>query len=213
MLFKLDTMLIRLFEENPNPRHLEQINECLKDGGVIIYPTDTLYGFACSIQNPKAIERIARLKQIDLIQNTFSIIFNDLSLLSDYAKPIDNAHFKLMKRCLPGAFTFILEANNNIPKQLMRKKKQVGIRIPDHLIARQLVENLGNPLLSSSLPVPNTDTEYATDPELIYELFGNQVDIVIDAGFGQTSPSTIVDLTDVEPVILREGLGDISLIY
>lgn len=206
-------MLIKLYEQNPNPKHMKLLNECLMDGGVIIYPTDTLYGFGCNIFKPKAIERIAKIKGIDVEKNTFSIMCHDLSQMADYAKPISNHHFRIIKRCLPGAFTFILEANNKVPKHLNRKKKQVGIRIADNGIAQQLVKDLGNPILSTSVPVDFEEIEYSTNPELIYERFSNHVDLMIDAGYGDLEASTIVDLSDDEFEIIREGKGDISLIY
>lgn len=206
-------MLLKLYEDNPNPKIMQQLRECLMDGGVIIYPTDTLYGFGCNIFKPKAIEQIAKIKHIELNQNTLSVVCHDLSQMADYAKPISNHHFKIIKRCLPGPFTFILESNNNIPKQLLRKKKQVGLRIPNHPIALQLIEQLGNPMLSSSIPVNEFEIEYSTDPELIYEQYSHQIDFMIDAGHGDIIPSTIIDLTQDEIEIIREGKGDLQLIY
>jgi tRNA threonylcarbamoyl adenosine modification protein (Sua5/YciO/YrdC/YwlC family) len=205
-------MLLKLYEENPNPKIMRQLNECLLDGGVIIYPTDTLYGFGCNIFKPKAIERIAKIKNIEVSKNTFSIICHSISQIADYAKPIDNHYFKIIKRCLPGPFTFILEANNKIPKHLHRKNKHVGLRIPDNNIVSELIHNLGNPLMSSSIPIINNEIEYSTDPELIYEKYSNMVDFVIDAGYGELEPSTIVDLTGNEYEIIREGKGDIELL-
>ena len=206
-------MIIKLYEENTNSKHLQQLHECIMDGGVIVYPTDTLYGFGCNIFNQKAIERIAKIKNVEMDKNTFSIICCDLSQMADYAKPISNHYFKIIKRCLPGAFTFILEANSKIPKHLHRKKKQVGIRIPDNPIALQLVSSLGNPMLSSSVPVDYEEIENCLDPELIHDNYGDKVDIVIDAGYGELAFSTIVDLSADEWEITREGKGNLELIY
>jgi tRNA threonylcarbamoyl adenosine modification protein (Sua5/YciO/YrdC/YwlC family) len=206
-------MIIKLYDENTNPRHLAQINECLLDGGVIIYPTDSLYAFGCDIFKQKAIERIARIKQVDMDKNTFSIICQDLSQMADYAKPIANHHFKIINRCLPGPFTFILEANNKVPKHLHRKKKQVGIRIPDNKIAQAIIRELGNPLISTSIPINFEEIEYSSDPELIYEQYQDQIDIMIDAGYGEIEPSTIVDFSSDEMEIIREGKGSLDLIY
>ncbi len=206
-------MLIKLYEENPSQRHLKQVHECLMDGGIIIYPTNTLYGFGCDIYKSKAIEKIAQIKHIEVRKNTFSIVCHNLSQMADYAKPIDNHNFKIIKRCLPGPYTFILEANNKIPKHLHRKEKQVGIRIPDNKIAQEIIEQLGNPMLSSSVPVNLDEIEYSVNPELIYERYGHIVDIVIDAGPGEISPSTIVDMTTDEINIIREGKGSLDLIY
>lgn len=205
-------MLIKLYQENPNPKYMHQLNECLLDGGVIIYPTDTLYGFGCNIFKPKAIERIAKIKNIELSKNTFSIVCNSISQIADYAKPIDNTYFKIIKRCLPGPFTFLLDANSKVPKHLHRKKKHVGIRIPNNKIALEIISNLNNPLMSSSVPILDDEIEYSTDPELIYEKYGKYVDFVIDAGYGETESSTIIDLTGSEYEIIREGKGDLNLI-
>lgn len=206
-------MLLKLYEDNTNPRHLQQIIECLNDGGIIIYPTDTLYGFGCNIKSQKAIARIAQIKNINVEQNTFSIICHDLSQMSDYALPIQNNYFKAMKRCFPGPFTFIMDANNKIPKHLHRRKKQVGIRIPNNNITLSIVELLGNPLLNSSLNIDFNDIEYSTDPELIYEKYGDMVDIVVDGGIGQTEPSTVINFENNEFEIIRVGKGDVNLIY
>lgn len=206
-------MLIKLYEENTNPRHLKQITECLNDGGIIIYPTDTLYGFGCNISSQKAIARIAQIKNINVEENTFSIICHDLSQMSDYALPIQNNYFKAIKRCFPGPFTFIMDANNKVPKHLHRKKKQVGIRIPNNNITLSIVELLANPLLSSSLNIDYNDVEYSTDPELINEKYGDMVDIVVDGGIGETEPSTVVSFKDNEFEIIRIGKGDPNLIY
>lgn len=206
-------MLIKLYEENPNPRHLMQVNECLNDGGIIIYPTDTLYGFGCNISSQKAIAKIAQIKNVNVEHNTFSIVCHDLSQMSDYALPIQNNYFKAIKRCFPGPFTFIMDANNKVPKHLHRKKKQVGIRIPNNNITLAIIEMLGNPLISSSLNIDYNEIEYSTDPELIYEKYGDMVDIVIDGGYGEIEPSTVVSFEDNEFEIIRTGKGNPDLIY
>lgn len=199
-------MLLNVHPDNPNPRHLKTIIECLKDGGIIIYPTDTVYGLGCDITQHKAIERIARIKQIDPKKAHFSFICYDLSHLSDYAKSVDTPIFRMLKKALPGPYTFILPASRLVPKLLKTKKDTVGIRVPDNNICRTIVKELGNPLMSTTLPIEDYVEEY-TDPEIIYEKFGNQVDIVIDGGPGGIGFSTVVDCTGVEPVLIREGIG------
>jgi len=199
-------MLLNVHPDNPNPRHLKTIVECLKDGGIIIYPTDTVYGLGCDITQHKAIERIARIKQIDPKKAHFSFICYDLSHLSDYAKSVDTPIFRMLKKALPGPYTFILPASRLVPKLLKTKKDTVGIRVPDNNICRTIVKELGNPLMSTTLPIEDYVEEY-TDPEIIYEKFGKQVDIVVDGGPGGMSFSTVVDCTGAEPVLIREGLG------
>lgn len=181
--------------------------ECLMDGGIIIYPTDTVYGLGCDIFKSKAIERIAQIKGIRAEKSNFSFICNDLSQLSDYSKPIPNNIFKLMKSNLPGPFTFILNASNNVPKLIQSKKKTVGIRIPDNNIPLTIVSELGNPIMSTSIHDEDEIIEYTTDPELIYEKYNKLVDIVIDGGYGDNEPSTVIDCTADEPLIIREGKG------
>lgn len=200
-------MLLKIYPENPNPKHVRMVVECLLDGGIIIYPTDTIYGLGCDIFKAKAIERIANLKGIKVEKANFSFICNDLSQLADYTKPIPNSVFKLMKSNLPGPFTFILNASNNVPKLIQSKKKTVGIRIPDNTIPIEIVRELGNPIMSTSIHDDDKIIEYTTDPELIYERYNKLVDIVIDGGYGDNEPSTIVDCTVDEPVIIREGKG------
>ncbi len=200
-------MLLKIYPENPNPKHVRLVVECLMDGGIIIYPTDTIYGLGCDIFKAKAIERIANLKGIKAEKANFSFICNDLSQLSDFTKPIPNSIFKLMKSNLPGPFTFILNASNNVPKLIQSKKKTVGIRIPDNLIPIEIVKELGNPIMSTSIHDDDKIIEYTTDPELIYEKYSKLVDIVIDGGYGDNEPSTIVDCTEDEPVVVREGKG------
>ena len=181
--------------------------ECLMDGGVIIYPTDTIYGIGCNIYNADAIARIARIKGIDPRKAQFSFICNNLSHLSDYAKSVDTPIFRLLKAALPGPYTFILDASKQVPKQLKTKKDTVGIRVPDNNICQLIVKELGHPLMSASLPMDG-DVEYYTDPEIMEELFGNVVDIVIDGGIGQILASTVIDCTSGAPVLVREGAGE-----
>ena len=200
-------MLLRIHPETPAQRQIVTVVEVLRSGGVIIYPTDTVYGLGCDIYNLKAVERIARIKGVNAEKARFSIICHDLGHISDYTRPIDNSTYKLMRSYLPGPFTFILDANSNVPKIFKSKKKTVGIRIPDHNIPLEIVRELGNPILTTSIHDLDKVIEYTTDPELIYENFKNLVDIVIDGGFGNNIPSTIVDCTGKEPVIVRQGLG------
>lgn len=200
-------MLLRIYPENPDPRHIQTIVECLKDGGIIIYPTDTIYGMGCDIFKSKAVERIAQIKGIKADKATFSFICNDFSQLADYCRPIPNDIFKLMRKNLPGPFTFILNASNLVPKLIQSKKKTVGIRIPDLSIPIEIVKELGHPIMSTSIHDEDEILEYSTDPELIYEKYSNQVDIVIDGGYGDNVPSTVIDCTGIEPLILREGKG------
>ena len=203
---------IKIYPENPNEREIQKVVECLKDGGIIIYPTDTVYGLGCDITNSKALERIAQLKGIRLDKANFSFICADLSHLSDYVKQIDTATFKLLKRALPGAYTFILPGNNNLPKEF-KKKKIVGIRVPDNTIARTLVEKLGNPIVSSSIYDEDELIEYTTDPELIFEKWQDKVDIVIDGGYGDNVASTVIDLSEGVPTLIREGKGSIEGLF
>lgn len=200
-------MLVRMFNENPNPREVQKVVEVLRNGGLIIYPTDTVYGLGCDITQSKAVEKVARIKGVKLEKAHFSFICSDLSHLSDYTKPISNSTFKLMKKNLPGPFTFILEANTNVPKYFKGKKKTVGIRVPDNNIIRDIVAELGHPILSTSVHDDDEILEYTTDPELIYEKYQDLADIVIDGGYGELVPSTIIDCSKDEIEILREGKG------
>lgn len=200
-------MFVKLYNENPNPREVRKIVDILRDGGVIIYPTDTVYGLGCDITNNKAVEKVAWIKGIKVEKANFSFICSDLSHLSDYTKPISNTVFKLMKKNLPGPFTFILEANTNVPKYFKGKKKTVGIRVPDNNIIHVIVSELGNPIVSTSIYDEDEILEYTTDPELIYEKYKDIVDAVIDGGYGELVPSTIVDCSGEELVVLREGKG------
>lgn len=203
-------MLVKLFNENPNPREVRKIADVLRKGGLIIYPTDTVYGIGCDITNQKAVEKVARFKGVKIEKNNFSFICSDFSHLSDYTRPISSSIFKLIKKNLPGPFTFILEANNNVPKYFKGKKKTVGIRIPDNNIVREIVAELGNPILSTSIHDEDEIVEYTTDPELIYEKFGEIADVVIDGGYGELIPSTIVDCSKSELEIIREGKGELE---
>jgi len=200
-------MLIRLYNENPKFNDILKAVEILRNGGVIIYPTDTIYGIGCDITKPKAIERLARIKNLKPENADFSFIFYDLSQISDYCKPIPNSIFKLIKKNLPGPFTFILNANSNIPKLFKNSKKNIGIRVPENNIIREIVKELGNPILSTSVRDDDEIIEYITDPELIHEKYGHLVDLVIDGGNGDNRPSTVLDCTSGEPTLLRIGKG------
>lgn len=191
-------------------RHIRTVVDCLLSGGVVIYPTDTIYGIGCNIYDAGAVTRIARIKQIDEKKAQFSFICSDLSHLSDYAKSVDTPIFRLLKASLPGPFTFILPASKQVPKQLKTKKDTVGIRVPDNNICQLLVQELGHPIMSASLPADD-EVEYYTDPEVIYERFGKLVDIVIDGGIGNTLASTVVDCTSGAPEIIRQGAGRVTL--
>jgi tRNA threonylcarbamoyl adenosine modification protein (Sua5/YciO/YrdC/YwlC family) len=202
---------IKIYPENPNEAAILKVVQVLKAGGLIIYPTDTVYGLGCDITHSKALERVAKIKGIKLEKANFSFICHDLSNLSDYVKQIDTATFKILKRSLPGPYTFILPGNNNLPKEF-KKKKTVGIRIPDNAIILEIVKQLGNPIVSTSIYDEDEVLEYSTDPELIFEKWQNLVDVVIDGGYGDNQPSTIIDLSESEPVVIREGKGDISIL-
>lgn len=206
-------MIIRIYPENPNERDLLKVVGILKNGGVIIYPTDTVYGLGCDINSKKAVERIAQIKGLRPDKANLSIICYDLSHITDYAKHVDNRTFKMMKKGLPGPFTFILEASNLIPKIFTAKKKTIGIRIPDHSIPRELVRLLGNPIVTTSIHDEDDIMEYSTDPELIHEKFENIVDCVIDGGYGNQVASTIVDCSSGEVEVIRQGLGEIENLY
>jgi tRNA threonylcarbamoyl adenosine modification protein (Sua5/YciO/YrdC/YwlC family) len=204
-------MLLKIYNENPNPRDVRKVVDVLRAGGVIIYPTDTVYGLGCDITNQKAVEKVAQFKGIKIEKANFSFICSDLSHLSDYTKPISNTLFKLMKKNLPGPFTFILEANNNVPRYFKGKKKTVGIRVPDNNIIREIIYELGNPILSTSIRDEDEILEYTTDPELIYEKYQDIADIVIDGGYGELVPSTVIDCTGDNLEIVREGKGELEL--
>jgi tRNA threonylcarbamoyl adenosine modification protein (Sua5/YciO/YrdC/YwlC family) len=203
-------ILIKLHPDNPEQRKIEQVVEMLRDGAVIIYPTDTIYGIGCSLFNKKAVDRVCKIKGLKPKSFNLSFICNDISQISEYVKRIDTPTFKLLKQSLPGPFTFILESNSNVPKILDVNKKTIGIRIPNHNITRMIVSQLGNPLITTSIKDDDKILEYTTDPEVIYEEYANLVDVVIDGGVGGNIPSTIIDCT-IEPFeIIREGLGNIQ---
>ncbi|KXO01337.1 translation factor Sua5 [Aequorivita aquimaris] len=201
---------IKIYEENPNPKEIKRVVKILRDGGVIIYPSDTVYALGCDINNNRAMERVAQLRGVKLEKANFSFVCEDLSNLSDYVKQIDTPTFKILKRNLPGPYTFILPGNNNLPS-VFKKKKEVGIRVPDNSITRAIVQELGNPIISTSIKDEDEVIEYTTDPELILEKWDNLVDLVIDGGFGGNIASTVIDLTGPEPVVVREGKGSLEL--
>ena len=200
-------MLLKIYPENPNPKDIRLVVDVLQKGGIIVYPTDTIYGLGCDIKNAKAVERIAQYKNVKVEKSNFSFICSDLSQLSDFAKPVSNQLYKLLKHYLPGPYTFIVNANSNVPKYFKGKKKTVGIRIPDSSIIREIVRVLGNPIMSTSIHDDIDIDEYSTDPELIHEKFTDIAEIVIDGGLGDNIPSTIVDCTGDVPVIVRQGKG------
>ncbi len=200
--------LIKLYPENPDPKKVRKVADALENGAVIIYPTDTVYGIGCDIFNNKALERVKLIKGIKSKKLNLSFICEDLSHLSEYTRQVPTPVFKMMKKALPGPYTFILNASNKVPKILDTNKKTVGIRVPDNSIPRQIVAALGNPIITSSIRDEDEVLEYSTDPELIFEKFENRVDIVIDGGFGNVVPSTVIDCTSEEPALVREGRGD-----
>lgn len=202
---------VKIYNDNPNEAALKKVVEVLRNGGIIIYPTDTVYGLGCDITNTKALERVAKLKGIKLEKANLSFICYDLSHISDYVKQIDTSTFKLLKRALPGPYTFILPGNNDLPK-VFKNKKTVGIRVPDNNIIRAIVNTLGNPIISTSIHDEDEVLEYSTDPELIFEKWQNLVDLVIDGGYGDNTPSTVIDLSGYEPVVVREGKGSLDIL-
>ena len=203
-------MLLKLYEKNTDQKVVQKVVELLQYGGVIIYPTDTVYGIGCDITKARAVERVARIKGIRPEKARFSFICSDLSHLSDFANHVDNTTFKLMKSFLPGPYTFILNASTHVPKSIKQKRKTVGIRIQDNKIILEIVRQLGNPILTTSLKEDDQILEYPTDPELIYEEYRDLVDVVIDGGYGGLVPSTIIDCSGDEPVVIREGLGEVD---
>lgn len=205
-------MLIKIYPENPSPKYIQQVVESLKNGGLIIYPTDSVYAIACDLYQPKAVVKLAQLKGIKPEKANFSLICADLSHLSEFAKPLDNAVFKIMKKALPGPYTFILEASNKVPKIFQHNKKKIGIRVPDNAIALEIVKELGNPLVSTSVKDDDEIIEYTTDPELIHERYKDYVDYVVDGGFGKNEASTVLDCSGNEIEIIREGIGDLSIL-
>ena len=202
---------VRIYEQNPNPKKIKRVVDVLKKGGLIIYPTDTVYGLGCDITNAKALERIARIKNVKLEKANFSFVCHDLSNLSDYVKQIDTSTFKILKRALPGPYTFILPGSKTLPKAF-KKKKTVGIRVPNTAIALEIVRELENPIVSTSIYDEDEIIEYTTDPELILEKWDSLVDLVIDGGYGGNEPSTIIDFSEGEPFVVREGKGSLDIL-
>jgi len=202
--------LIKLYEENPNPKEIAKIVAVLKAGGLVIYPSDTVYALGCDIMNKNALEKVAQIKGVKLEKANFSFVCEDLSNLSDYVRQIDNTTFKILKRCLPGPYTFVLPGNNQLPS-VFKKKKEVGIRVPDNAITQAIVSALGNPIISTSIKDEDEVLEYTTDPELILEKWDNLVDLVVDGGYGGNIPSTVIDLTGDEPLLIREGKGSLEI--
>ncbi len=203
-------MIIKAYSDNPNPKVIEQIADVISSGGVVIYPTDTVYSFGCSICHPKAIERIAQIKRVDAKKYRFSIVFDSISHITRYTKAVDNKIFKLLKKNLPGAFTFVLDSNNELPKYLRKNSKTIGVRVPDNNIPLEIVKLMNEPIISTSVYDESEVIEYTTDPELIHEKYGKLVDLVIDGGYGNLDASTIVDCTSEEIEILRQGIGELQ---
>jgi tRNA threonylcarbamoyl adenosine modification protein (Sua5/YciO/YrdC/YwlC family) len=202
-------MLLKIHPENPSERQISRVAETLRKGGIVIFPTDSVYGLGCDINQPKAAEKIAQIKNKKLSEANFSIICHDLSHISDYTKQISNTTFKLMKKNLPGPFTFILEANNRVPKLFQTKRKTIGIRIPDNNIPAEIVQHLGNPIITTSILDDDDIIEYTTDPELIHERYNKLVDIVVDGGYGNNIPSTVINCSGDEIDIVRQGIGEL----
>ncbi len=203
-------MIIKAYSDNPNSKVIAQIADVIADGGVVVYPTDTVYSFGCSICHPKAIERIAQIKKVDAKKYKFSIVFDSISHITHYTKAVNNKVFKLLKKNLPGAFTFILESNNELPKFFRKNSKTIGVRIPDNNIPLEIVKLLGEPIISTSVYDEDEMIEYTTDPELIHEKYGNLIDLVVDGGYGKIDASTIVDCTNSDIEILRQGVGELQ---
>jgi len=201
---------IKLYEENPDERKINEVAEVLRKGGLVIYPSDSVYALGCDITNNKALEKVARIKGVKLEKANFSFVCESISNISDYVKQISTSTFKILKRSLPGPYTFILPGNSNLPK-VFKKKKEVGIRVPDNNITLAIVRALGNPIISTSIYDEDEIIEYTTDPELIYEKWGNLVDIVIDGGYGGNIPSTVINLCGDEPELIREGKGSLDI--
>ena len=206
-------MLINIHKDNPDYRKIKTVVECLKNGGVIIYPTDTVYAFGCDIYNKKAMERLCSIKGVNIKKHNLSFVCYNLSHISDFTRQLENSTYKLMKKALPGPYTFILNANSSIPKLFKNKKREVGIRIPDNNIPREIVKELGNPIVTTSVKDNDMIIEYSTDPELIHEYYEKQVDMVISGGYGESTPTTIIRCTDGFPKVLRKGKGNTSLFY
>lgn len=202
--------LIKLYNDNPNPKDIQRVVSIIRSGGLVIYPSDTVYALGCDITNNRALERVAKIKGVKLAKANFSFVCKDLSNLSDYVKQIDTSTFKLLKRALPGPYTFILPGNNNLPT-VFKKKKEVGIRVPDNSITNTIIAELGNPIVSTSIYDEDEVVEYMTDPELIYEKWKDLVDVIVDGGYGDNVPSTVIDLTSGDPILIREGKGSLEI--
>jgi tRNA threonylcarbamoyl adenosine modification protein (Sua5/YciO/YrdC/YwlC family) len=205
-------MLLRIHPDNPNQRKIATVVDCLKKGGLVIYPTDTLYGLGCDIGNKAAMQKLYRYKGVKKEKADFSIICNDLSHISEFAAQLDNSTYKLMKQCLPGPYTFILRASRNLPNVFRNKKKTIGIRVPGNPIAHDIVTELGHPIVTTSVKIEDDYVDYPTDPAVIYDIFGRHVDIVIDGGPGGLIPSTVIDCTGSEPVLIRKGKGEVDML-
>ncbi|WP_306642737.1 L-threonylcarbamoyladenylate synthase [Sanyastnella coralliicola] len=203
-------MLVQIHPENPDPRKVRQVVECLLDGGVIIYPTDSVYAIGCDLSRVRSVERVAKIKGVSMKESNFSLVCRDLSHLSEYTKPVENNIYKLMKRALPGPYTFILNANTNVPKIFKTKRKEIGIRVPDNEIALALVSALGNPLVATSVHDDDEIIEYTTDPELIHERYEKTVDMVVAGGMGNIEASTVFNCTSGQPELVRLGIGAIE---
>lgn len=201
---------IKIYPENPNPKGVKRVVDIIRKGGLVIYPSDTVYALGCDIMNNRALERVAQIKGVKLARTNFSFVCENLSNLSDYVRQIDTATFKILKRSLPGPYTFILPGNNNLPS-VFKKKKEVGIRVPDNFIVRAIVHELGNPIISTSIYDQDEVIEYTTDPELIFEKWENLVDVVVDGGYGGNIASTIIDLTGEDPILIRAGKGSLEI--
>jgi tRNA threonylcarbamoyl adenosine modification protein (Sua5/YciO/YrdC/YwlC family) len=204
-------MIITIHPKNPEIKKIESVVDCLKKGGVIIYPTDAVYSIGCDLMNARAVERVARIKGVAVDKSNFSLVCSELAEVANYVKPFDTNTFKILKKALPGPFTFILEANTNTPKIFKNKKKTIGIRIPDNKIVHEIVKLLGNPLIATSVHDDDEVIEYTTDPELIYEKYCSTIDLLVNGGYGHNTATTIVDLRNNEAVVVREGLGDIGV--
>lgn len=202
--------LIKIYDENPNPKEIAKVVEVLRNGGLVIFPSDTVYALGCDITNTKALEKVARIKGVKLEKANFSFICHDLSDLSEYTRQLPTSTFKILKRALPGPYTFILPASSSLPS-VFKKKKEVGIRVPDNTIVQALVKELGNPIISTSIKDEDEILEYTTDPSLIHEKWANLVDIVVDGGYGGNIASTVIDLTSGEPELIREGKGSLDI--
>lgn len=201
---------IKIYSDNPNPKDVKRVVDIIKKGGLLIYPSDTVYALGCDINNNRALERVAQIKGVKLEKTNFSFVCENLSNLSDYVKQIDSVTFKILKRALPGPYTFILPGNNNLPT-VFKKKREVGIRVPDNSIVQAIVHELGNPIISTSIHDEDEVIEYTTDPELIFEKWGQLVDVVVDGGYGGNVASTIIDLTGDEPILIRAGKGSLEI--